>query len=92
MIKKTTDFSKLMAQFAMVGQLGLSLVTPLLICIFACYMLTTRLGVGGWVYILGFFFGLGGSMTTAYKVYLEVNKKNAGKKRDEKEISFNKHI
>jgi hypothetical protein len=92
MIKKTTDFSKLMAQFAMVGQLGLSLVTPLLICIFACYMLTTRLGVGGWVYILGFFFGLGGSMTTAYKVYLEVNKKNEGKKRDEKEVSFNKHI
>lgn len=92
MIKKTTDFSKLMAQFAMVGQLGLSLVTPLLICIFACYMLTTKLGVGGWVYILGFFFGLGGSMTTAYKVYLEVNKKNTGKKRDEKEVSFNKHI
>ena len=67
MIKKTTDFSKLMTQFAMVGQLGLSLVTPLLICIFACYMLTTRLGVGGWVYIIGFFFGLGGSMMTAYK-------------------------
>ena len=92
MIKKTTDFSKLMAQFAMVGQLGLSLVTPLLICIFVCYMLTTRLGVGGWVYILGFFFGLGGSMATAYKVYQEVNKKNEGKKRDEKEVSFNKHI
>ena len=92
MIKKTTDFSKLMTQFAMVGQLGLSLVTPLLICIFACYMLTTKLGVGGWVYILGFFFGLGGSMTTAYKVYLDITKKNESKKRPENEVSFNKHM
>ena len=92
MIKKTTDFSKLMTQFAMVGQLGLSLVTPLLICIFACYMLTTKLGVGGWVYIVGFFFGLGGSMMTAYKVYLEVDKKNKKKERPENEVNFNKHI
>ena len=92
MIRKTTDFSKLMTQFAMVGQLGLSLVTPLLVCIFACYMLTTRLGLPGWVYIFGFFFGLGGSMMTAYKVYLEITKKNKGKKRDKKEVSFNRHI
>lgn len=76
----------------MVGQLGLSLVTPLLICIFACYMLTTKLGVGGWVYIVGFFFGLGGSMMTAYKVYLEVDKKNKKKERPENEVNFNKHI
>ena len=92
MIKKTTDFSKLMTQFAMVGQLGLSLVTPLLICIFACYMLTTKFGVGGWVYIVGFFFGLGGSFMTAYKVYLEVEKKNEKRKRSENEVNFNKHI
>ena len=92
MIKKTTDLSKLLTQFAMVGQLGLSLVTPLLICIFACYMLTTKLGVGGWVYIVGFFFGLGGSMMTAYKVYLEVDKKNKKKERPENEVNFNKHI
>ena len=81
-----------MTQFAMVGQLGLSLVTPLLICIFACYMLTTKLGVGGWVYIVGFFFGLGGSMMTAYKVYLEVDKKNKKKERPENEVNFNKHV
>ncbi|MCR5656294.1 MAG: AtpZ/AtpI family protein [Butyrivibrio sp.] len=92
MIKKTTDFSKLMTQFAMVGQLGLSLVMPLLLCIFACYMLTTRLGFPGWIYILGFFFGLGGSMMTAYKVYLEVTKKTQTKKRDENEISISRHL
>ena len=92
MIRKTTDFSKLMTQFAMVGQLGLSLVTPLLVCIFACYMLTTKLGWPGWIYIIGFFFGLGGSAMTAYKVYLEGSKKNETKKRPGNEGSFNKHI
>ncbi len=92
MIKKTTDFSKIMTQFAMVGQLGLSLVMPLLLCIAACYLLTTKAGLPGWIYIIGFFFGLGGSMMTAYKVYLEVMKKNQGKKRDKEEVSFNKHI
>ncbi len=92
MIKKTNDFSKLMTQFAMVGQLGLSLVMPLLLCIGACYLLTTRVGAPGWIYIIGFFFGLGGSMMTAYKVYLEVTKKAGGKKRDKEEVSFNKHI
>ncbi len=92
MIKKTTDFSKIMTQFAMVGQLGLSLVMPLLLCIAACYLLTTKAGWPGWIYIIGFFFGLGGSMMTAYKVYLEVTKKSEGKKRDKEEVSFNKHI
>ena len=92
MIKKTNDFSKLMTQFAMVGQLGLSLVIPLLLCIGACYLLTTRAGAPGWIYIIGFFFGLGGSMMTAYKVYLEVTRKTEGKKRGKEEVSFNKHI
>ena len=92
MIKKTTEFSKFMTQFVMVGQLGLSLVTPLLICIFVCYMLTVKLGMPGWIYIIGFFFGLGGSMMTAYKVYLEISAKNKSKKRDEREISFNRHV
>ena len=92
MIRKRSDFSKIMTQFALVGQLGLSLVMPLLICIFACYMMNTRWGFPGWIYIIGFFFGLGGSMMTAYKVYLETTKKTEGKKRSEKETSFNKHI
>ncbi len=94
MIKKTTNFSKVMTQFAMVGQLGLSLVTPLLLCIYICYTLTTKMGAPSWIYIIGFFFGLGASFMTAYKVYLDVILKNKheGKKRSDKEVSFNKHI
>ena len=88
------DLSKLLSQFAMVGQLGLSLLMPLLLCMFACYLLCTKLSVCAWVYIPGFILGLGGSMTTAYKVYLSVIRREEKKKRvrDPKEVYFNKHI
>ncbi|RKM55332.1 ATPase F0F1 [Butyrivibrio sp. X503] len=85
--------SEIFGQLAMVGQLGLSLLMPLLMCLFACYLLCSKLSVGAWVYIPGFIMGLGGSMMTAYKVYLAVLKKESKKKsRSNNEISFNKHI
>ena len=85
--------SEIFGQLAMIGQLGLSLIMPLLMCLFACYLLCSKLSVGAWVYIPGFILGLGGSMTTAYKVYLAVLKKESKKKsRSDNEISFNKHI
>ena len=86
------DFSKISTQLAMIGQLGLSLIMPLLICIFFCYYLNSRFSVGIWVYIPGFFFGLGGSMTTAYKIYQDIDKKLEKPKRDKDEVSFNRHI
>ena len=88
------DLSKLVSQFAMVGQLGLSLLMPLLLCLFACFFLCTRLSVGTWVYIPGFILGLGGSMTTAYKVYLSVVHREEKKKKEKNknEVSFNRHM
>ena len=86
--------SKLAGQFAMVGQLGLSLLMPLLMCLFGCYLLVTKLSVGGWVYIPGFILGLGASMTTAYKVYLSVVHKEEKKKlkRDPNEVNISRHL
>ena len=86
--------SRLIGQFAMVGQLGLSLLMPLLMCLFICYLLTTRLSLGAWVYIPGFIMGLGSSWMTAYKVYLSVVHREEKKKlkRGPDEVSFNKHI
>ena len=88
------EISKLLGQFAMVGQLGLSLLMPLLLCLLLCYLLVTKLSVGAWVYIPGFVLGLGGSMTTAYKVYLSVVQKEEKKKikRNPNEVYFSKHI
>ena len=79
-----------MKYITMFTQLGLSLVVPLLICLGICWWLSTRLGVGGWVYIPGFFLGLGGLVMTMYKFYLSVVGKQK-KEEKKKKVSFNEH-
>ncbi len=89
-----SDKIRNLSQFVMVGQLGLSLLVPLLLCLFLCYYLTTRFSIGGWVYIPGFILGLGGSCMTAWKVYLSVLRKDKDKTRSRRgadEVSFNRH-
>ncbi len=84
------QFSDIFKHLALLSQLGLSLVMPVLICILVCWLLASKLGVGGWVFIPGILFGLGGSVMTAYKLYLSETKKS--KKDSEKQkVSFNTH-
>ncbi len=80
-----------MKNISLLTQLGLSLVTPLLLCIAACYALTTYVHIGSWVYLPGIFFGLGGSFATAYKFYQMVMKDEKGNERA-KSKSFNSHL
>lgn len=58
-----------------------------------CWLIVSKTGAGGWVYIPGFFFGLGGSGTVAYKFYLSINRqqKKENKKKKNK-VSFNRHL
>ena len=84
----------LMGQFVMVGQLGLSLIMPLLICLFLCHFLVSRYSVSPIVYAAGFFFGLGGSGMTAYKVYKAIMRESSNGARKIKrkdEVVFNRH-
>lgn len=73
----------------LLSQLGLSFIMPILICVGLCWFLCDRFGIGGWIYIIGFFFGFGGAFMTAYKFYLSVMSKE--KRQDKKRVSFNKH-
>ena len=68
------QWSEILRNVTMLSQLGLSFITPLLLCLALCWFIISKTGVGGWIYIPGFFFGLGGSATVAYKFYLSVNK------------------
>ena len=54
----------------MIIQLGLTLVIPLLACLYFCYWLCEHTGVGSWVYIIGLIFGIGAGIMTWYKLYL----------------------
>ena len=71
----------------------LSFITPLLLCLALCWFIISKTGVGVWVYIPGFFFGMGGSATVAYKFYLSINRqqRKENKKRKNK-VSFNRHL
>ena len=75
---------------ALLSQLGLSLTVPLLICLFICSWICKWSGLGGWVYIPGFLFGLGGSAATAFKLYKSIVG-NDEKKRRSRGPSFNRH-
>ena len=68
------QWSEIIRNVTMLSQLGLSLITPVLICLAVCWLIVSKTGAGGWVYIPGFFFGLGVSGTVAYKFYLSINR------------------
>ena len=84
------NWSELIKNLTMLTQFGLSLITPLILCIGISWYLDTHTGIGGWVYIAGFFFGLGGSGMFAYKTFKKVTGKTK-KKDNSKGISFNRH-
>ncbi len=85
------DLSKIIRQLTLVGQLGLSLATPLLLCLFVCYLLTSKLSAPAWIYIPGFILGIGSSMMTAWKFYTAVVSRDNKKKKDST-VSFNDHV
>ncbi|MCQ2496131.1 MAG: AtpZ/AtpI family protein [Lachnospiraceae bacterium] len=82
------SLSNIIKQLSMISQLGITLIMPLLLCMLLCWFLTAKCDLGGWVFIPGLIFGLGGSFMSGYKIYKIETEKN--KKKDNK-VSFNKH-
>lgn len=85
------NFREIGRNLALLTQLGLSLIMPLLLCILACVFLMNRFDIGGWIFIPGFFFGLGASFMTAYKFYTSTSKKAHNESRTDK-ANFNDHL
>lgn len=87
-MRNMRNFSQCIRHLSLIGQLGLSLVTPVLMCLGAAYLLVTRLGLGLWVYLPAFILGLGASFMTAYKVYLSAMRRREPERR---RAAFNRH-
>ena len=87
-----TIWTDLMRNLAMMTQLGLSFITPLLLCLAAAYLLMTRFSLGGWVFLPAFFFGMGGSAMVAYKFYRATVLKETRQAKENKTISYNRHL
>lgn len=88
-MKQWTDIIK---NITMLTQFGLSFITPLLLCLGGCWWITSHTGIGGWIYILGFFFGMGGSGMVAYKLYLSVNNRQKKEEKKRTKIAYNRHV
>lgn len=67
---------------ALISQLGLSLMMPLLLMLFLCNFFVEKYSLPSWIYLPGLLFGLGGSGMTAYKFYLAFGKEGEKRKRD----------
>ncbi|MBR2528453.1 MAG: AtpZ/AtpI family protein [Blautia sp.] len=91
MLKSYKELQDLFRNLVMLTQLGLSFITPLLVCLAACYAVTSRLGWGMWVYIPGFFFGLGGSFMVAWKFYQAQHSRDKKDEKEKNSVSFNYH-
>ena len=85
-------WNEILAQLTLLGQLGLSLAMPILMCLGACYLLCTRLNAPLWIYLPGMILGIGASFMTAYKVYLAVTRKEKRDPQDPDERSYNRHM
>lgn len=85
-------YNELFKNFTLITQFGLSLMMPLLLCMGICWLVCDKLGVGVWIYIIGFIMGLGSSFTTAYNFYLKtIEKQKKEEEKTKRVISFNKH-
>lgn len=81
--------------FLMLGQLGLSIVTPTILCLLFSWWLASHLDFGMWIYIPGFVLGMGGSASVAYEFYRSLEKQDKRKEEREgkkKKISYNRHL
>lgn len=83
------NWADIIKNLTLLTQFGLSFITPLLVCLGVCWWLSARLGVGSWVFIPGFFFGMGSSAMVAYKFYQSVVTRE--KKKKKPGVSFNRH-
>lgn len=86
------NWSDIIRNLTMLTQFGLSFITPLLLCLALCWWLCAHTGIGGWIFIPGFFFGMGGSGMVAYKLYLAVMRRSEKEKKKKNRISFNRHV
>lgn len=89
-MKKWTEIFK---QLSLLSQFGLTLIIPPVLCLGLCWWLAGKFGLGAWIYIPGFVFGLGASFMTAYKFYVAQTRGQERKSEEKKnKHSFNKHM
>lgn len=75
---------KHMKAAAHITQLGLDLVTPIILCVIGAAFVKNKFNTGGWVIVLGVCLGVSATALNMVKFIDNVKKEMGGKKDDEK--------
>lgn len=81
---------KILNQFYWIAQLGFSLVTPPLLCIWGAIWLQRRFALGAWVVLVGILLGLGATVCSFYSFAKHVQKQADRNKRDRDSFNYHK--
>ncbi len=84
------SWTKTFKYLSWLTQLGVSVAAPPLLCIWICWQLQRRFGLGEWLMILGILFGLGGSISSAAGFY-RMTRRQAERGEPEPPPAFNDH-
>ncbi len=79
---------QMMKDLCWVGQLGLSLIMPLLLCLLVCWWAVNRFQLPPWLFIVAVVLGLGGGGVTAREFYRMSMRRG---KKDEPPTASNRH-
>ena len=81
-----------MKDLVWITQLGLSIISPLLVFVLGAAWLKDRFDLGAWIIILGLLLGLGGAVSAGVTFYRHTRQlTKPQKKQGHKPISFNEH-
>lgn len=83
-------YREILKNLSILTQLGLSLIMPVLLCLFLCWFLVNRFGLPGWIFIPGLVLGLGASAVTGWKFYQMIMKDQ--KKDNRNGFNHNQHL
>lgn len=72
MKKNSNDYLKYLA---FITQVGITILTPIALCIFLAIFLTRKFGIGQWVIILGILLGISAGILNVYKMMTKAMKK-----------------
>ncbi len=72
-------------------QLGLSLVTPLLLTMGLCWWLVSRFGWSGWIFLPGVLLGLGAGVVSFRSFSRSILRRPENRTREKPPVRFNRH-